>query len=277
MRRKKKGRFVLSTFLIVVFGILVLAYIFVLYLFKIRNMNVIGNRTVPKEEIIDLSGVHVGDNYLLLDERSLKERLETNRYLEYITSQFDYSGTLTIRLNERHAMGILQRNGYHYVIDDRGMVLENTGMSYPEGIHCPIVNGLNLPDSAMILSGEIVGVKDREQLVALSRVLKALDATNMMGRTASVEMSNLENIYIMTTERARVVLGEAENLRLKLIVAREILHQRQDQENLTGASIDISNGREAHYIPAVLPTPTATPSPTPTLEPTPKPTPWPKK
>jgi len=74
-----------------------------------------------------------------------------------------------------------------------------------------------------------------------------------------------------------VVLGEAENLRLKLIVAREILHQRQDQENLTGASIDISNGREAHYIPAVLPTPTATPSPTPTLEPTPKPTPRPKK
>ena len=128
-----------------------------------------------------------------------------------------------------------------------------------------------------IQAGEIVGVKDREQLVALSRVLKALDATNMMGRTASVEMSNLENIYIMTTERARVVLGEAENLRLKLIVAREILHQRQDQENLTGASIDISNGREAHYIPAVLPTPTATPSPTPTLEPTPKPTPRPKK
>ena len=65
MRRKKKGRFVLSTFLIVVFGILVLAYIFVLYLFKIRNMNVIGNRTVPKEEIIDLSGVHVGDNAVI--------------------------------------------------------------------------------------------------------------------------------------------------------------------------------------------------------------------
>ena len=271
MRRKKKRKVVLSAVLIVIFGLVVLAFIVGLYLFKIRNMNVIGNRTVPKEEIIELSGVHIGDNYLLLNEQRLKEQLESNRYLEYITSQFDYSGTLTIRLNERHAMGILQRNGYHYVIDDRGMVLENTGMAYPENIHCPIVNGLNLPDSAMILAGEIVGVKDREQLVALSKVLRALDATNMMGRTASVEISNLENIYIMTTERARVVLGEAENLQLKLIVAREILHQRQDQENLTGASIDISNGREAHYIPAVLPTPTTTPSPTPTIEPTPKP------
>ena len=273
MKRKKKRRLVLPVILMVLFGIGMLCVILALYLFKIRGVNVIGNRTVPKEEIVDLSGVRPGDNYLLLDEAKMKVRIETNRYLEYISSQFDYSGTLTIKLNERHAMGILQRNGYYYVIDDRGMVLENTGMSYPPGIRCPIVKGLNMPDSAMILAGEIVGVKDREQLTALSKVLKALDVTNMMGRTSSVEMANLDNIYIMTTEQARVVLGEAENLRLKLIVAREILHQREDQENLTGVSIDISNGKEAHYIPAVLPTIT----PTPEVTATPGPSPTPQK
>ncbi|MBQ9008705.1 MAG: FtsQ-type POTRA domain-containing protein [Clostridia bacterium] len=271
MRRKKKGKFWLPAVFIVFFGILVLCLMIVMYLFKIRSMNVIGNRTVPKEEIIDLSGVKPGDNYLFISEQKMKNRIETNRYLEYLSSQFDYSGALTISLNERHAMGILQLNGYHYVIDEHGMILENTGMTYPEELNCPIIKGLNMPDTNMILAGEVVNVKDREQLVALSKVLEALDETNMMGRTASVDMANLDNIYIMTTEKAKIVLGEAENLELKLLVAKEILHQRQDEDNLTGASIDISNGREAHYIPAVLPTPTPTASPTPTVAPSPTP------
>ena len=267
MSRKRKGRRFLLKGGIVLFGVVILSVTLALYLFKIRSLNVIGNRTVPKAEIIKLSGVEVGDNYLMLNQAKLKSRIEKNRYLEFQSTQFDYSGTLTFRLNERHAMGLLQRNGYYYVLDGGGMVLENSGMMIPENVKCPIINGLNMTDSTLIIAGEVIGVKDKEQLVALSRVLKALDETNMMGRTTSVDISNLENIYVMTTERARIVLGEAVNLKLKLIVAKEILHERQDQENLTGASIDISNGTEAHYIPAVLPTVTPTVAPTPTIAP----------
>ena len=40
-----------------------------------------------------------------------------------------------------------------------------------------------------------------------------------------------------------------------------------------GATIDVSSGREAHYIPRVLPTVTPVPTATPTLEPSPTPEP----
>ncbi|MBQ7488210.1 MAG: FtsQ-type POTRA domain-containing protein [Clostridia bacterium] len=267
MSKGKKLKDYGITLMIILFGISLIAVILCLYLFKIRNLNVVGNRTVPKADFIELSGIKIGDNYLLLNKSRLKTRIESNRYLKFRSAQLDYSGTLTLRLNERHAMGILVRNGFYYVIDENGVVLENSGPNMPENVKCPFVFGLNLPDAAKILAGEPVGVMDKEQLVALSKVLKALDETNMLGRTASLDIGNLDNIYIMTTEQAQVVLGQAKDLTVKLVVAREVLHQRQEMENLTGARIDISNGYEAHYIPPVLPTVTPVPTATPTIEP----------
>ena len=267
MKQGKKLKGIGITFGIILFGVIVMAATLSLYLFKIRNMNVVGNRTVPRDEIVELSGVKIGDNYLLLNKAKLKSRIERNRYLQFLSAQLDYSGTLILRLSERRAMGILPLNGLYYVIDENGVVLENSGIEMPENIKCPIITGLNMPDSTHILPGEPIGVKDKEQLVSLNRVLKALDATNMMARTASVNVENLDNIYIMTTEQARIVLGQATDLKIKLVVGREILHQRQETENLTGASIDISNGYEAHFLPAVLPTVTPVPTATPTIAP----------
>ena len=58
-----------------------------------------------------------------------------------------------------------------------------------------------------------------------------------------------------------------------LLISRAVLVVREPLGTVMGATIDVSSGREAHYIPRVLPTVTPVPTATPTLEPSPTPEP----
>ena len=86
-------------------------------------------------------------------------------------------------------------------------------------------------------------------------------------------MKSLENIKLLTTDGASIVLGDDGSLETKLLIAREVLVVREPLGTVKGATIDVSSGREAHYIPSTLPTVTPVPTATPTLEPSPTPEP----
>lgn len=104
-------------------------------------------------------------------------------------------------------------------------------------------------------------------------MLGALDTTNLLGRVASLDLKSLENIKLLTTDGASIVLGDDGSLETKLLIAREVLVVREPLGTVMGATIDVSSGREAHYIPRVLPTVTPVPTATPTIEPSPTPEP----
>ena len=116
-------------------------------------------------------------------------------------------------------------------------------------------------------------LRDAEQLECMSQVLLALENTSLLARASLLDVKNIENIYVMTSDGAKIELGDAGDLNTKLLIAREVLSIREDMGDLKGAKIDVSNGRNAHYIPPVLPTVTPVPTATPTIAPpqTPKP------
>ena len=80
-------------------------------------------------------------------------------------------------------------------------------------------------------------------------------------------MKNLDNMYLMTTDGARIVLGDDAKLETKLLIAREVLAVREPLGTVKGAKIDVSSAKEAHYIPDALPTVTPVPTATPTIAP----------
>ena len=98
-------------------------------------------------------------------------------------------------------------------------------------------------------------------------VLSTMDETNMLARTALLDVTSTYNMYAMTSGGAMIVLGDERDMRTKLLIAKEVLSIREAAGDLKGARIDVSSGRNAHYIPAVLPTITPVPTATPTIEP----------
>ncbi len=107
MRYRKRRKAAFQTMAMAVLVVAALAVLFVLVcsrVFIVRNIMIVGNRNLLQEEIITQSGIQVGDNLLGISSARLKEQLEQNRYIEYVGRDFDYQGTLTIRINEENAM-----------------------------------------------------------------------------------------------------------------------------------------------------------------------------
>lgn len=270
MRYKKRKKAASQVMAMAVLVVAVLAVLFVLassQVFKVRNILVVGNRNLLKEEVITQSGVQLGDNLLSLSDTELKKRLEKNRYIEYIGHEFDYRGTLTLRINERLGMGVVNALGLYYVLDAEGMVLECAGSVFPDTVAGPKISGFSMDDNTRVVIGDKLPVRDNGQLESMRRVLTMLDSVGMLGRISQLDVKNLDNLYLMTTDGAKIVLGDDGSLQTKLLIAREVLAVREPLGTVRGAKIDVSSGSEAHYIPDTLPTITPVPTATPTAAP----------
>ena len=263
-KRKKAASQTISVTIIVVCVISVLIVLACSKVFAVRDIMVVGNRSLLQEEVITQSGVEIGDNVLGITGDMLKARLEQNRYIEYLSHGFDYRGTLTIRINERLGMAVVN---VYYVLDEDGMVLECVGRTYPTHVAGPQLTGFVIDMNSRVTVGEMLPVQDKRQISEMGFVLSALDETNMLSRASELSVKNLDNLYIMTSDGAKIELGDSSSLSTKLLIAREVLTLRESAGDLKGAKIDVSGGKNAHYIPAVLPTVTPVPTATPTIAP----------
>lgn len=273
-KRRKKAKQTLAMTILIVGALATLLVLMVSRVFVVRDIMVVGNRNLLREEVATQSGVQIGDNVLSITASGLRRELEKNRYIRYVGHEFDYRGTLTLRIEERLGMAVVHDLGYCYVLGETGVVLENAGESYPTDVAGPVIQGLNLGVNSRVIVGEVIPVQDQEQLNAMKSVLAALDDTNMLARASVLSLESLDNINVMTPEGAMIVLGDSGDLMTKLLIAREVLAIREDMDDkLMGARIDVSSGKDAHYIPSVLPTVTPVPTATPTIAPpvTPKP------
>ena len=267
-KRKKAAKQTMAMSILVVGALAALIVLACSRVFVVRDVMVVGNRNLLREEVVTQSGVNIGDNVLGISDQTLKQALEQNRYIEYLGHGFDYRGTLTLRIQERLGMAVVYDLGYYYVLDASGVVLECAGSAYPTGVAGPKVTGLDLSPNSRVTVGEKLPVNEKGQLEAMETVLTELESTNMLGRTSELSVKNTDNIYILTAEGAKIELGDTLSLRTKLLIGQEVLSVREAQGNLLGAKIDVSNGKNAHYIPAILPTVTPTPTTTPTPSPT---------
>lgn len=266
-KRKKAASQTISVTIIVVCVISVLIVLACSKVFAVRDIMVVGNRSLLQEEVITQSGVEIGDNVLGITGDMLKARLEQNRYIEYLSHGFDYRGTLTIRINERLGMAVVNVLGLYYVLDEDGMVLECVGRTYPTHVAGPQLTGFVIDMNSRVTVGEMLPVQDKRQISEMGFVISALDETNMLSRASELSVKNLDNLYIMTSDGAKIELGDSSSLSTKLLIAREVLTLRESAGDLKGAKIDVSGGKNAHYIPAVLPTVTPVPTATPTIAP----------
>lgn len=270
MKHKKRTKAARQTMLTASAVIIAMALLMIVTLSRVlvvRDIMVVGNRNLLSEEVITQSGVQVGDHLLGRSVAGMKRELEKNRYIAFTGYEFDYKGRLTIHIEERLGMAVVSSLGIFYVVDGDGVVLECAGSNYPTNAAGPKVTGLTLEDNAWIVVGERLPVRDTRQLDVMKSVLLALDDTSLLSRISQLDVAAFDNLYVMTSEGVKIELGECTSLRTKLLIAREVLTARELEKGLRGAKIDVSNGKNAHFIPSKRSTPTPVPTPTPTIDP----------
>jgi cell division protein FtsQ len=107
--------------------------------FRIVSIALAGNYHVSREEVLAIAGVTGTTSLLFLDVEQARERLKTDPWIADATVLKLYPGELQIRIKERVAFALWQKDGQVSVIADDGTVLEP--YVAPSLIRLPLVVG----------------------------------------------------------------------------------------------------------------------------------------
>jgi len=239
----KKGHG-LKTVLMILALLVVVGVILHSTLFKVRTIAVYGNVNFTDEEIVLQSGMAVGQNILAVDKKQVEERINQNRYLKFQSLRRDYPDAITLVVYERVPCTSLKSLGVQYTLDKTGMVLEATQVLTPEeGL--VVLTGMKVNKAVV---GRTIEPEDARQLALYEEILYELESKGMLEGISELNVSDLDNLYLVSVDGYSIHLGSAEQIGAKLIsytAVREALIGMGKY----GGTIDVSSPVYPTYIP----------------------------
>jgi cell division protein FtsQ len=174
---------------------------------QIGHMSVRGNKRLATGEVLALVEGLRGQNILSADLDAWQQKLLASPWVERATIRRVLPSTLEIAIYERVPMGIGRIGTALYLVDARGVIIDEYGPAYAD-IDLPIIDGLasSPRDGGPIVNGA------RAEFAA--RVIAALSARPEIARTVSqIDVSNLHDaIVILDGDTAVLRLGDADFL-----------------------------------------------------------------
>lgn len=213
-------------------------------MFSIHSITVQGNRTVQSEEIIASSGVRIGMNVLMLDIPAITDAVEANRYLKLVRVDHD-NHNVVLQVYERSPMAYIRVNGIYYTMDNRGMVLEEYGAedALPKGL----VHVEDLPVHGCLV-GRTLNITGKDTADAYLQLMLEIKAMGLQNTIAAVNLGDLNNLLLDTSDGFFVQLGDATYLhgkfRAMMLTRTELIGQ-----GYSGGTINVSNYAKPSYKP----------------------------
>jgi cell division protein FtsQ len=161
-----------------------------------------GNERLSKGEVLAvLSGLR-GENVLWTDLDVWRRRLMASPWVRDAALRRSLPSTVDVVVWERQPVGIGRINGEMYLVDERGVVIDQYGPQYAD-IDLPIIDGLAASPQGGTMTDEA-----RADLAA--RVIAAVKPRpKIAGRLSQIDVSDLHNAaVILSGDPAVLQLGE---------------------------------------------------------------------
>lgn len=243
-KRRRRGRFgFLYKFLSLVIILVVVAAGCVVF-FRVEEITVDGEGKYSAEEVIAASGVKQGDNLFLINRAGTAENIYTTLpYVDDVSIRRVLPDGLVIHITERIPTALVQGGGAWWIIDKKGMILEQSASARQDGM--AQVTGLTalLPDV-----GTRVSVEDAEtfRLDSLLGLLQALEEWNMVGKVSEIDLSSSAQLLMTYDGRFTVRIPMSADFSRKLRALDGVVAALQPNESGT---IDLTREDEVRVIP----------------------------
>lgn len=228
-------------------AVLVLILALVYWSGQVRVIKVVGHVNVPEQEIINRSGISIGQNGWSIDEEAVMRRIESHRYLR-CTLVDVHLDTVTIHVRERTPKAYLNHNGMMITLDNRGFVLEETLDTTAANTSLVKVSGLSVRRCAL---GQKINLTMSEQLEAYTKILVELEAMQGLHTISELDMASMDSIYLVTKDDFQVRLGDEEKIHEKLrafMITRKALDEMSDTYGKKG-TIDVADPAQPTFMP----------------------------
>lgn len=174
---------------------------------SIRTLRITGTQRISQGEVLAVLNGLPGQNILTANLDEWRRRLLSSPWVGRATMRRVLPGTIEVDITERRPIGIGRLNGQLYLVDDRGVVIDEYGPEYAE-FDLPIIDGLASDPK----DGGPLVEEARAELVG--RLLAALEAKpDLARRISQIDVHNPRDaVVILDQDPALLRLGHEQFL-----------------------------------------------------------------
>ena len=173
------------------------------HVLQVDKITVRGNERLSKGEVLAVLGGLRGESLVWTDLDAWRKRLTASPWVRDAALRRSLPSTVEVVISERQPIGVGRINGDMYLVDERGVIIDQYGPQYAD-LDLPIIDGL----SAAAAGGGSLTDEGRADLAA--RVIGAVRSKPAIARRLSqVDVADLHNAtVILSGDPAIIELGE---------------------------------------------------------------------
>lgn len=220
--------------------------------FRVKNVEVTGTNRYNAWSIREASGIKEGESLLAFGKTKAAGRImEKLRYVKSVRIGITLPDTVNIYIQELDVVyGAQDDNGSWWLISCDGRVVEKT--TEPKAKETTILKGFRLSDPKVGESAKAqepertentdtpVLITDQERLEAALAVITQLEKNEILGKAASVDVTDPSNIELWYQDDYQVLLGDPDRMDEKIVMMNRVIRQHENEGGYQSGVLDIT-------------------------------------
>ena len=215
--------------------------------FKVKTITVSGAEVYSPWSVREASGIQEGDNLLTFSRARASAQIRAElAYVDKVRIGIKLPETVIIYIEELSvAYAIKSSDGDWWLINSDGRIVEQvdgqTAANYTQVLGVTIVNPVvneNATAAEVVptetdASGEPIPVMvtGAQRLFSALQILKALEANDIVGEAASVDVTYLESVVLWYGTRYQVNLGDTNRMEYKIACMNDTILQLSEYQS----------------------------------------------
>ncbi len=229
-KKRRKKRFFRRIALFIIFIVVLYNALIRIDLFNVQKIEITGNNIITEAQIIEKTGIDLGDNLFKINRFSIADRIMTIGYIEEVNIDKVLPKTIRISIKERTPYVEVLYDDKYYVFDINGILLERRSESF-EGL--TIITNLQIEDlkegQELNIDSDFVEIFKDEKII------------NIINKIKSIDFSDEQNIKIILNKDIPVEFGSLYNIKYKLLQLGEIINDIE-KKNIPTKMIIMNKG-----------------------------------
>lgn len=211
------------------------------YWLLIQRIEVEGNTTIPRADVLSQAGINVGEHILLVNTGEARARLLENSLIQDATIQRVYPDKLRIIIQERQPIAAIAGGGSYAIIDAEGYVISI------EKSPGDLLEVFGMGSTGFQVNQRLGETGDFYSNILIS-VIEALNQAGIAEDMQSLDMTQPLSVNLESKDGYTIHLGQTEDLLDKLANLPAII-QRLEEMGLQGGTIDLAVQGDPVYSP----------------------------
>ena len=241
---KKKHKKVFRTFGYILLSI-VLCFIFIAVcmaiFLKIESIEVRGINRYTKEQIVEASGISVGQNLYAINKKTASSYITTEYpYINSVVIRRNLPSTLVFKISEEEPKYYTEICGEYFVLSETLRVLERT-FEKPSTEEKPLIL-LLMSGVRSVVVGEEIEFDKELTFEYINNFIQSINTYESAKDITEIDLSKKYNIYVGYQNRFRIYLGDSTDTEMKLKFAKLMIDTFDEKKTGTVDAHDVTVG-----------------------------------